>query len=166
MIFKYLSGGLGALLLLSNVTWYALYQSKENDLLEAVTAHEKTKSNYKEAQAFAEKMSLEEALKKERENAENARKADEVYNDLLSKYNASILRYQREAINRQTGSVHLSSTSSSSDGSYTESENTTISITLGDAGICAENTARLQAVREWALGLGAGDEKKSETKSD
>jgi hypothetical protein len=112
--------------------------------------------NVKNAQEQAKVLDLERALEQERKDAENARKADEAYNDLLRKYNSSIVRYQ--ASQRTPGGITLSSSSSTFDGSYERSESTIISITLDDAGICAENTARLQAVRQWALGVGFKEE--------
>lgn len=113
---------------------------------------------YEKAQAEAANKAYEEKIKKDEENAKKAAKADADYNALLSRYNASILRYQAsQTADRSTGSIHMSSTSETSDGSNSTRESTEILITLEDAGICAENTARLGAVRNWATGLGFED---------
>lgn len=113
---------------------------------------------YEKAQAEAANVAYEEKIKKDEENAKKAAQADADYNALLSRYNASILRYQAsQTADRSTGSIHMSSTSTTSEGGNFSSENTEILITLEDAGICAENTARLGAVRNWATGLGFED---------
>lgn len=113
---------------------------------------------YEKAQAEAANIAYEEKIKKDEENAKKAAKADADYNALLSRYNASILRYQAsQTADRPSGSIHMSSSSTSSDGSHFTSESTEISISIEDAGICAENTARLSAVRSWATGLGFED---------
>lgn len=106
---------------------------------------------YEKAQVDAANKSLEAVLKKEREDVEKAKQADEAYASLLNKYNASLLRYQ--ASQRKANTIDMSSTSITSDGSNLTSESTSISITITDAQICAENTARLQAVKTWTDSL-------------
>lgn len=150
-MFKYLSSGLGALLVLSNVGWYVGYQAIDHKLTREKWAHSETVLRYENAQHEAEVASYKKVLEEERKRAEEARKADEAYSALLNKYNASIVRYQ--AAQRSSGTINLSSTSTVADGDYERSENTTISITIEDAGICAENTARLESIHQWAKTL-------------
>lgn len=147
----YLIGGLGAALLVSNVGWYISYDLKSDALNKSKWAHAETILRYDKAQKEAEALSLKAALEKERENNDKARKADEAYDTLMRKYNTSIVRYQ--AAQRTPSTIDLSSTSKTSDGSNTTSENTRILITISDAHICAENTARIQAVHDWAKSL-------------
>ncbi len=144
----HIAGGLSALLLISNVGWYIAYDLRGDKLVAEQTAHQTTIDNYTLAQEKAKALALEKALEQERKDAQNARKADEAYSDLLGKYNANLLRYQ--ASQRASGRIDLSSTSTTTSGGDSTSESTRISITLTDAGICAENTARLQVVQEWA----------------
>lgn len=78
----------------------------------------------------------------------NAKKADTNYANLLGKYNASILRYKaNQSVSKPTNSDQLPST----EGSDGPSSSTFISIPIGDAQVCAVNTARLQAVHDWAI---------------
>lgn len=150
-MFKYLSGGLGALLLLSNTVWYISYQAKDRALSEERWAHSETISNYEKAQADAALLSTQKAREEEQENARKAQQADEAYASLLNKYNASLVRYQ--ASQRQASTIDLSSTSTTTSGSDSRSESTRILITITDAQICAENTARIKSVKEWADSL-------------
>jgi hypothetical protein len=146
-IFKYATGGLAAALLVSNVAWYVAWDWQKDRVVAEQRSHEKTKQNYKDAQAEATIKAYEAKVKEDEDNAKKAKKADEAYSALLSKYNASILRY--EASQRAASTINLSSTSTTSDGDYQSSDSTSISITISDAQICAENTARLMAAHEW-----------------
>lgn len=110
---------------------------------------------YAKAQEEAKVKSLNKVIEVERKRNEEARKADEAYTSLLNRYNASIVRYQ--ASQRPSAGINMSSTSVTSSGSDFSSESTQISITIEDAGICAENTARLKAAHEWAGKLGLED---------
>lgn len=151
-LFKYISGGLGAALLLSNALWYVAYDIKDDSLKAEVKAHTKTKTDYKAAQDEALIKQLEYNLQKERENAKKAKEADVAYDALLRKYNASILRYEESQ--RATGKIDLSGTTVVTEGDYRSSTDTRISISLTDAQICAVNTARLGAVYEWSKTYG------------
>ena len=153
-ISNYVTAGLGAALIATSIGWY-LTDVQLNYTKSALVIEKLGRKNdrlaYEKAQKDAEVISLNKVIEVERKNAEEARKADEAYAGLLSKYNASIVRYQ--AAQRSTGKIDLSSTSITSSGSDVTSENTRISITIDDAGICAENTARLQAVKRWVDSL-------------
>ena len=153
-ILDYLLAGATIALVATSVGWFVtdLKLDHSRSLVKLEKQGRKLdRTTYEKAQADAAVVALDAALKKERENAEKARKADEAYSTLLSKYNASIVRYQ--AAQRKTNTINMSSTSVTSDGSNFTSESTTISISIEDAGICAENTARIQAVKEWSDGL-------------
>ena len=157
-ISNYVTIGLGAALLATSIGWYTTnvrltytkYELKAEKL-----GRKNDRLIYKGAQKEAEVKSLNKVLEVERKNVELANKADQDYSALLRKYNDSLLRYQ--ASQRPSGGIHMSSTSTTSDGSHFTSENTEISISLNDAGICAENTARIQAVHDWAGNLGFKD---------
>lgn len=148
--FPYVSIGLGSLLLLSNLVWYTAYQGKDRALSEERSAHSITILNYKKAQSDAALLSTQKAREQEAKDAIKAQQANEAYSSLLSKYNASIVRYQATAAKRPAGEIYLSSTSTTTSGSDSTSESTRILITIDDAQICAENTARLKIVHDWA----------------
>lgn len=153
-ISNWVTVGLGATLLAASVGWYTtnvrLNYTKSELVMEKLY-RKNDKLAYEKAQKDAQVKSLNKVIEVERKNAEDARKADEAYTTLLNKYHTSIVRYQ--ASQRSTGRVDLSNTSITSSGSDVTSESTRISITIDDAGICAENTARLQAVKQWAESL-------------
>ncbi len=152
----YITVGLGATTLVAGIGWYTTglkLDTARQEVKTCAAERKADKESYRAAQEAAAKKSTQEALNKERENAKQAQKSDARYAELRSKYDASILRYKQLQTNkRPAAEINLSSTSSSTDGSYSYSDSSTISITIKDAGICAENTARLQAVQEWATG--------------
>ena len=154
-ISNYVTIGLGAAFIATSVGWYMtdvrLNYTKSALVIEKL-GRKNDKLTYEKAQKDAEVLALNKVIEVERKNAEEARKADEAYAGLLSKYNASIVRYQ--AAHSAPSTIHLSGSSESSDGNYTSSESTEILITLSDAHICAENTARLESARQWAKQLG------------
>lgn len=145
-IFKF---GIPVALVLSNLTWYVCYDNIRDKLVAERTAHEETIESYQKAQMEAEILNLKEARRIENENIKKAQEADATYAGLLRKYNASVLRYQ--AAQSTANTVYLSSTSESTDGVNQSREHTGILISLSDAGICAENTARLKAAHDWAM---------------
>jgi len=139
--------------MLSNVGWYIGYQAKDNALSEERSAHSITILNYEKAQSDAALISTQKAREQEQQNALKAKQADEAYASLLNKFNASIVRYKASASQRPAGTIDLSSTSTTTSGSDSSSESTRILITIDDAHICAENTARLKIVHDWADSL-------------
>lgn len=112
--------------------------------------------SYKAAQALAAKKATEAKMKQEKIDRENAEKADASYRDLLSKYNASLLRFAQSQ--RQTLGSNLPGTSGAPKGSNRPSASSdvsadTVTIPFSDAQICAVNTARLIALHDWSLNL-------------
>ena len=115
------------------------------------------RETYKRAQMEATANAFSAKIKKEAEDAKKADAADARYADLSGQYRAAVLRYQ--AAQREAGQADLPQSpkgSASSDGPGGPSIVPTgaILIPQADALICATNTARLEAVREWALGIG------------
>lgn len=114
------------------------------------------RSNYERAQLKATADAYAAKIKKEAEDAKKTDAADARYADLSSQYHAAVLRYQ--ASQRAASGTDLSQSSeatASGDGPGGPSlvPQGSILIPQVDALICADNTARLEAVREWALGL-------------
>lgn len=112
------------------------------------------KANYERAQAQANARALQDKLEQEKKDRERADKADESYRDLLNKYNASLVRFKaaQGAASKQYPSGPTEA-SGSSDRSSSDTVFSPVTITMEDAQICAENTAKLQAAHDWAAGL-------------
>jgi len=115
------------------------------------------RSSYEKAQAQTAVDAYSAKIKKEAEDAKKADAADVRYADLSGQYRAAVLRYQ--ASQREAGKADLpqspkGSASSDGPGGLAIVPTGSILIPQADALICAENTARLEAVREWALGIG------------
>lgn len=148
---KYLSIALGASLGVSNFAWYVAYNVKDDALVRSLQEHTETINKYEKAQLKAEVKSLREIQTKEEESRKNAEESNQAYGDLLSKYKSSLVRLQEAQSRRPSSGFDLSSTTTTSDGTNTESESSKLSIriTLPDAEICAENTARLVTIHDW-----------------
>ena len=111
---------------------------------------------YRRAQAEAEVNALAAKIKKEAEDAKKADAADARFADLSQQYRAAVLRYQ--AAQRAAGSADLpqptqGAASGDGPGGPAVIPQGAILIPQADALVCADNTARLEAVRDWALGL-------------
>jgi len=114
------------------------------------------RKTYKRAQMEATANAFAAKIKKEAEDAKKADAADARYADLSGQYRAAVLRYQ--AAQRAAGKADLpqspeSPASGDGPGGFAVVPTGSILIPQADALICATNTARLEAVREWALSL-------------
>ena len=115
------------------------------------------RSNYERAQLKATADAYAAKIKKEAEYAKKADAADARYADLSGQYHAAVLHYQ--AAQRAAGKADLPQSTKGAEGSDGSGgppliPQGSILIPQADALICADNTARLEAVREWALGIG------------
>lgn len=121
-----------ALVLALVVGWRLDHLTLNNQL-----SKEKAARLTREAQAQAAKL----------EYTQNAKAADGRYAELLAQYNANLVRYkQMSASSRSQAPAPQSGNG--------PSENSGIYISVRDAEICTENTARLVAVHDWALAVG------------
>ena len=115
------------------------------------------RKDYQRAQAEATANALSDKMKKEAEYAAKADEADARYADLSGQYRAAVLRYQ--AAQRAAGGSDLPGAAQAAQGGDRPGGGAVIPvgdilIPQADALICAENTARLEAVRAWALSIG------------
>jgi hypothetical protein len=113
-------------------------------------------ASYRQAQAEASSNALSAKIQKEAEYAKKADAADARYAGLSGQYHAAVLRYQ--AAQRAAGKADLPESTKATEGSDGSGAGSILPIGQlmipeADAFICAENTGRLQAVREWALSL-------------
>jgi hypothetical protein len=148
----YVTIGLAALLLVTSFGWYTTnlkYKAEKN-------GREADHQTYIAEQAKFKAKALENKMEVERIANEKAKQADTDYSTLFNKYNSILVRYKaaQGAVSRP--SVPLPSGSSGSGngpGTSADVPSDTITILYSDAEICADNTARLEAVQTWALDL-------------
>jgi len=125
--------------------------------LEAETAgRREDAARYAQAQAEAAAIALSAKMKKEAEYAAKAEQADARADDLGQRYHAAVLRYQ--AAQRSGRATDMPGTAQSAESSDGPGGSPVIPlgnilIPENDAFVCATNTGRLQAAREWALSL-------------
>lgn len=123
---------------------------EHNLLIKERLVHKQDISNFKNAQAVADANAQAIRLTLQKESKANADQADAKYSSLLSEYRANLLRYKADQSGPKQSSDHQLPAPEGGNGPGTGAE---ISITLDDAQVCAVNTARLQAVHDWAVGL-------------
>lgn len=149
----YITGGLLIALGVTTLGWVIT-----DARLDACSAGRKAdKAAYEKAQADAEVLWMKAIKKKEDDYADKAKKADEAYGALASKYADAVRVYaaaQSKARTTATTAQGGSPTSDNGPGEDTEFlEVREVVVPVGDLMICAENTARLVIARDWALGL-------------
>lgn len=122
-------------------------------LVREKASHQKDIQDFKTAQTIANVKAdaIRTALKKE--SQAHAEQADANYTGLLVKYHASLVRYAHKSSPKQSDNYQLPTTQSSDRSGTSSDLPPTIIITGEDAQVCAVNTARLQAVHDWAINL-------------
>jgi hypothetical protein len=142
---------------LSNIKWLALatitalFVWTQSQLQEVRALRRLDAQTYKTEQLTATLKFNEEKAKLEKKYEKDAEIADNSVHDLLGKYNAALLRAKAS----QSGGQRPEGASQGNSATVLDgpSEDTKLLISGKDAYICAENTARLQVSREWALKL-------------
>jgi hypothetical protein len=143
-----------AILIITNVG-FGLGWSHEHELLvKEQLAHKTDIQNFKTEQAVATAKAVAEKSVLQKESKANADQADANYTNLYSQYRSVLLRYQANQSGAGSTDNHQLPSAQSGNGPGTSSEVSpagTITITMDDANVCAINTARLQAVHDWAI---------------
>lgn len=148
-------------LIASNLFFVWEWRHTDAALIKERASHAADIASFKQAQATADAKAQSERATLLKESKANADQADAHYSTLASQYHASLVRYAgHQSGTKQSGNNQLS-TSGGSNGSSSSSDlptavgdlPPTITITSGDAQICAVNTARLSAVHDWAVAL-------------
>lgn len=139
------------------VTGFGWNSTHKNLKLER-DAHAQTVQTFKDQQAEADRKAEEKRKELKKENEQALKDADATYDSLYDDYLDSLLRLKTYQSSRKGPSGSKSKAAQGGDGSRTSSEilegrTDEIIISFEDGKICAVNTARLQAVREWALKL-------------
>lgn len=126
-----------------------------SDLLTKEKAvHAQDIQNFKTAQDIANANAKAEQAALVKESKADAAQADANYSGLLFKYHASLVRYSTSQGASQQADHYQLPTPQGSDGPGSSTDlPKSITITGNDAEICAINTARLQAVHDWAIAL-------------
>lgn len=144
---------IGILFLANGFTGYELKVTRDH-LKTEVAAHVKDITDFKNAQADADKAAEALKITLTKESKADADKADTNYDTLLAKYRSSLLRFSSGQGNTGAGGNSQLSTTQGGDGPGADTElPKSLTITGEDAGICAVNTARLVAVHDWAVSL-------------
>lgn len=146
------------LVFLVGLNFFTAYEwHKDHTALKTEKAsHQADISSYKKAQADAQAKVTAEKEQLKVQSKEKADEADKNYSSLLDKYRANLLRYEtHQGFSGKSSGSELSESTESGDGPGENSDvPATVTITGSDAQICAENTARLQSVHDWAIHLG------------
>lgn len=153
-IIKYWQYWLIAVLLVFNaLTGYELNHTR-NSLKTEVAAHARDITDFKNAQAEADKQAAAVKAALTKESKADADKADASYSILLARYRGSLLRFSSGQGGSGSSSDSQFPTTQGGDGPSSGAQlPKSITISGDDAGICAVNTARLQAVHDWATSL-------------
>lgn len=106
--------------------------------------------SYVAAQAQAENKALVNKIEQEKKDAKRKEDADAIADDLRRKYDRLLQDYARRTARKDNLPIGSASPESSNGPSGDTELPETITIPYGDAQICATNTARLEAVHEWA----------------
>lgn len=144
---------IGLLLAFNLFTGYELKHTRDN-LTKEVAAHVKDIQDFKNVQATADAnaLTIRNALAKE--SKASADQADTNYSSLLAKYRTNLLRFESGQSGTNQPNSNQLSTSQGGDGPSASSEFPKgLNVSGEDAEICTVNTARLQAVHDWAIGL-------------
>jgi len=141
----YVSGFLAFTTLLMGVGWDHTIKTLHKERAE----HVQVVQSFKDTQAEANRKAEAKRVELKKESEENAKNADRRYNDLYSVYRANLLRYKADQGNSVRS--NRSELQPTQGGNRPSGSTDVLTITISDANICATNTARLQAVREWAL---------------
>lgn len=143
---------IGLLIVLQVGTGYGFYH-EHGKYVNEVSAHKADNAKFVAAQKAADLNAQNIKKQLQTESKAASHEADTNYSSLLSKYNASLLRYATAAKGGVQGpSDSQLPTTGGIDGPGTDADlPATLTITGVDAKVCAVNTARLQASHDWAL---------------
>lgn len=161
LVFSYIAShwrvSLGILIsaMLIGLGYFGYYE--HGALLKERAAHQTDINNFKNAQALADAKAEGEKAALKQESQANADEADAKYSALLAEYRANLVRYKagQSGTSQTEYRIIQPAQSGNRPGTSTELPAATqvdgITISGEDAQICAVNTARLQAVHDWAL---------------
>jgi membrane protein involved in colicin uptake len=124
-----------------------------------ISAHQKTIANYRRAQAEAEAKALKARAAEEERSRENARKTDAKLEQVRKDADARVRDYiARHRVRSPVGGPISGTGQPAEDhgppsGNGSGADPVLVTVSAEDISICTDIYVRLQAVREWALGL-------------
>lgn len=127
------------------------WNGTHNTLIKERAQHEVVVQSYKDAQVEANRKAEAKRKELEKKAEQDAKEADKRYGSLLAEYRTNLLRFKATQSGGSGPSNSPDQATASSPGPSAGTQFSTIVISMKDAEICAINTARLQAVHEWAL---------------
>lgn len=147
--------GLGLLCLALIVQTFRL-SATEGSLIAEKAGRQSDRLSYEKAQALAASEALSAKIETEKRHEAEREKSDARAATLAADYRGAVLRYQ--AAQRAASEADLPQPSEAAESSNGPGGPSLllagdIIIPQADALICADNTARLEAVRDWALSL-------------
>lgn len=150
----YVVAALSLSLLVTSCGWNNTYKTLNKERAE----HQQVVKQFKDTQQEANRKAEAKRIELEEKGKKDAEQADANYADLYGKYRANLLRYQANQSgssrsNRSQLPTAKGSPGSSGSTDVLDGQTAELRITLDDGRICAVNTARLQAVRDWAMKL-------------
>lgn len=127
------------------------WNGTHNTLIKERAEHHVVVQSFIDAQVEADRKAEAKRKELEKKAEQDAKEADKRYGSLLAEYRTNLLRFKASQGNPGGSSDSGNEATASGPGPSTGTQFSTIVITMKDAEICAINTARLQAVRDWAL---------------
>lgn len=106
---------------------------------------------YHQAQAEATALAIAAKAAEEKRNEERRQKADEDYRALSAKYHDALGLYK--AAVRKASNPDLPREAPAPESPNGPGEGALVLVPAGDLDTCADNTARLEVARQWALSL-------------
>lgn len=144
---------IGLLIAAGGFTGWQLKHTRDA-LKQETAAHIKDITDFKTAQADANAKAVEIQATLTKRSKDDATKADANYSDLLTQYRTNLLRYRaNQGVAGKASNNQLSATQSGNGPGASTELSKWLTISQEDAGVCAVNTARLQAVHDWAVSL-------------
>jgi hypothetical protein len=123
-------------------------------------------SKIKEASSKSEALAWKQKAQDEERYAEHAKETDDQVANLKSDFAANLMRYAQAQHSagqaNPKSSVDYSKSSDRSGGDPVLSDQSELKITIADAKICSNNTARLVEVKKWGDSILADQSKDSE----
>ena len=129
------------------------WNGTHNTLVKERAQHELVVQQFKDVQTAANLKAEAKRKELEKKAIEDAQEADKRYSNLLAEYRSNLLRFKANQSGGTRPDSHYDEATPSSPGpgQSTKLPPGELIISMKDAEICAINTARLQAVREWAI---------------
>lgn len=143
----YFTLGLLATTLMASAGWYVTGLKLDS----CKAGRTADRAAYHQAQAEATTLAIMAKAAEEKRDEERRQKADEDYRALSAKYHDALGLYK--AAQRKASNPDLPRETQAPESTNGPGESALVLVPAGDLDTCADNTARLEVARQWALGL-------------